>query len=86
MAGSNVVVPMPLWKRDAPVHERLYELAEWARLHPEYFQRWILLFAEDSDQVYRVRHMTGEQTRTSDALALMTAGIQQMWEDTRKDV
>ena len=75
---------LPIWKKDAPAHERLYELAEVARKHPERFQKWVIVYCEDSNKAFTTRYMNGEQTRSSDCLAVLQAGIQSVWEDTRK--
>jgi hypothetical protein len=83
MSGPTVEV-LPIWKRDAPTHERLYELAELARRHPEFFDKWVLVYCEDNDKRFKTRLMEGTGTRTSDSLAVLTAGIQTMWEDTKK--
>ena len=76
---------LPIWKKGAPAHERLYELAEIARKHPEWFAKWVLVYCEDSDKAFSVRFMNGEMTRTSDCLGVLTAGIQQVWSETRKN-
>lgn len=78
------VETLPIWKKDAPSHERLYELAELAREKPEFFQKWVLVYCEDNDQRFKVRMMEGTGTRTSDSLAVLTAGIQHMWESTSR--
>lgn len=75
---------MPIWKKDAPAHERLYELAELAREKPELFQKWVLVYCEDNEKRFKTRLMEGTGTRTSDALAVLTAGIQTLWEDTKR--
>jgi hypothetical protein len=76
---------LPVWKKGAPVHERLQELAEIARKHPDWFQKWVLVYCEDNDQRFKVRVMQGEETRTSDVLAVLSAGSMHVWEDTRKE-
>jgi len=76
---------LPIWKKDAPVHERLQELAEIARKHPERFQKWILVYCEDNDQRFKTRYMQGEQTRTSDCLAILSAAAMTLFEETRRD-
>lgn len=75
---------LPIWKRGAPAHERLYELAEIARKHPEYFQKWVMVYCEDSDTRFKTRWISGEQTRTSDCLAVLTAGIHTVMDETSK--
>jgi hypothetical protein len=76
---------LPVWKKGAPVHERLQELAEIARKHPDWFQKWVLVYCEDNEQRFKVRVMQGEETRTSDVLAVLSAGSMHVWEDTRKE-
>lgn len=76
---------LPIWKKNAPVHERLQELAEIARKHPERFQKWVLVYAEDNDQRFKVRVMQGDGTRTSDILAVLSAGSMHIWEDTKRE-
>lgn len=75
---------LPIWKKDAPTHERLYELAELARRHPERFDKWVIVYCEDNEKRFRTRYMQGEGTRTSDCLAVLTAGVQQVFEETRR--
>lgn len=77
---------LPIWKKGAPTHDRLYELAEIARKYPERFQKWVIVYCEDNDQRFKPRVMQGEETRTSDCLAVLQAGILQTWEDTRREV
>jgi hypothetical protein len=74
---------LPIWKKDAPAHERLQELAEIARKHPERFQKWILVYCEDNDKRFLTRYMQGEGTRTSDCLAILSAAQLTLWEETR---
>lgn len=76
---------LPIWKKGAPIHERLQELAEVARKHPEQFQKWVLVYCEDNDQRFKVRVMQGDETRTSDILAVLSAGSMHIWEETRRD-
>jgi hypothetical protein len=75
---------LPIWKRDAPAHERLYELAEIARKHPEHFAKWVIVYCEYDDQRFKTRTVEGTGTRTSDALGVLTAGIQHIWEGSRR--
>lgn len=75
---------LPVWKKDALAHERLYELAEIARKHPEYFKKWVLVYCEDNDQRFKIRHMSGNETRTSDCLAVLQAGLLTLWEDCQR--
>lgn len=75
---------LPVWKRGATAGERLRELAFVADKHPEQFRKWVLVYCEDNDQRFKVRTMSGEETRTSDCLAVLEAGILHTWEDTRK--
>jgi hypothetical protein len=75
---------LPIWKKDAPTHERLYELAEVARKHPERFQKWVIVYCEDSEKTFSTRYMNGEKTRSSDCLAVLQAGIQTIWDETHK--
>jgi hypothetical protein len=63
----------------------LYELAELARAHPEFFDKWAIVYCEDNDKKFKVRMMEGNETRTSDTLAVLQAGILQVWHDTRRD-
>lgn len=81
---SASIETLPIWKKNAPTHERLYELAELAREKPEFFDKWGIVYCEDNDKRFKTRLMEGDKTRTSDALAVLQAGIQTLWEDTRK--
>lgn len=76
---------LPIWKKDAPTHERLYELAELAREKPELFQKWVIVYCEDNDKRFKTRLMEGNNCRTSECLAVLTAGIQTYWENTRRE-
>lgn len=78
------VTPLPIWKKNAPAHERLYELAELAREKPEFFQKWVIVYCEDNDQRFKARHMAGEETRTSDCLSVLEAGKLTIWEESRR--
>jgi hypothetical protein len=80
---SNIDI-LPIWKRDAPAHERLYELAELARKKPELFQKWVIAYAEDNDKRFKVRTISGTGTRTSDSLAVLQAAILHLWEETKR--
>lgn len=75
---------LPIWKKDAPAHERLYELAEIARKHPDRFDKWVLVYCEDNDKRFKTRWMSGEQTRTSDCFAVLQAGLMTIWNDTER--
>lgn len=75
---------LPIWKKDAPVHERLYELAEVARKHPERFQKWVIVYCQDDETGLFTRYLNGEGTRTLDCLAVLQAGTQKIWSDTHR--
>lgn len=75
---------LPIWKKGAPAHERLYELAEIARKHPERFQKWIIVYCEDNEERFKTRWINGEETRTSDCLGILQAAIQTVFEETKK--
>lgn len=79
------IATLPIWKKDALAHERLYELAELAREKPEFFQKWVIVYCEDNDKRFKARHMQGEGTRTSDCLAVLQAGINTIWDNCRRD-
>jgi outer membrane biogenesis lipoprotein LolB len=76
---------LPIWKKGAPTHERLYELAEIARKHPERFARWVIVYCEVDDKQFVTRTMSGEQTRTLDCLGVLQSGMQRLWYDSHKD-
>lgn len=73
---------LPIWKKGALPHERLYELAEIARKHPERFRKWVIVYCQDDETVFKVHTMQGDGTRTSDCLGVLTAGIQSIWQET----
>ena len=75
---------LPIWKKGAPIHERLMEIAEIARKHPDYFDKWCLVYCEDNDEQFKVRTVSGDATRTSDTLAVLTAGIQHVWQESQR--
>jgi hypothetical protein len=50
------------------------------------FDKWVLVYCEDNDQRFRVRYVQGDNTRTSDCLAVLSAGTMHIFEDTRKVV
>lgn len=75
---------LPIWKKGAPAHERLYELAEIARKYPERFEKWVIVYCEDNAKVFKTRWMNGEGTSTSDSLGVLQAGLHTVWEETRK--
>jgi hypothetical protein len=75
---------LPIWKKGATACERLRELAFIAEEHPEYFEKWVIVYCEDNDVRLKTRWMNGEGTRTSDCLAVLTVGIQTIFDDTHK--
>lgn len=75
---------LPIFKRNATAAERLYELAMIAEKYPERFQKWILVYCEDNDERFRTRYMQGEQTRTSDCLAILSACAMTLFEETSR--
>lgn len=77
---------LPIWKKNAPAHERLMELAEIARKHPEWFCKWVLVYCEDNDERFKTRYMQGEGVRTSECLAVLQAGLFTIWNDTERPV
>ncbi len=80
---SNVVC-IPVWKKDAPAYERPMSLPNWTREKPHLFEKWVIAYAECNDEKFTVRTLSGEGTRTSDTLAVLQAGILQLWENTVK--
>ena len=83
MTVSNIEL-LPIWKRNATAHERLYELSEMARKWPERFQKWVIVYCEDNSERFKTRVMQGEETRTSDCLAVLEAGKLEIWESTKR--
>jgi hypothetical protein len=81
---SASIETLPIWKKNAPAHERLYELAELAREKPEFFDKWVLVYYEDNEKRFKTRMMEGQKTRTSDALAVLQAGILTLWDETKR--
>jgi hypothetical protein len=75
---------LPIWKKNATAGERLRELALIADKHPERFQKWVIVYCEDSDKRFKTWWMNGEETRTSDCLAVLTVGIQTIYEETKR--
>lgn len=65
------VVSFPKWKKDAPVHERLYEIAEMARANPTMFSKWVLFAASDDGKGLHARYFIGDNTRTHEAVGLI---------------
>lgn len=75
---------LPIWKKGATTAERLYELAMIAEKHPDQFQKWILVYCEDNDKRFKTRYVQGEETRTSDCLAILSACTLTLFEDTAR--
>lgn len=82
---SNVEI-LPIWKKDASTVDRLYELAELARAHPERFDKWVFVYCEDNDKRFKTRLMEKTGQKTSECLAVLTAAVHTMWDDTLRDV
>lgn len=80
---SNVEY-LPIWKKGATAAERLRELAFIADKHPDWFDKWVIVYCEDNTQRLKVHWMSGEQTRTSDCLAVLSAGSMTIFEETRR--
>lgn len=81
---SSSVDYLPIWKKNATTGERLRELALIADKHPERFRKWVLVYCEDNDQRFMTRYMQGEETRTSDCFAVLHAGMQTIWDETKR--
>lgn len=81
---SASITTLPIWKKDTTACERLYELAELAREKPELFQKWVIVYCEDNDKTFKTRSVSGEGTRTSDSLAVLQAGILDLWDRTKR--
>lgn len=81
---SATIDYLPIWKKGATACERLQELAEIARKHPEYFDKWVVVYCEDNDIRFKTRWISGEGNRTSDSLAVLTAGLHTVLEDTSR--
>lgn len=84
MSDTATIDYLPIWKKNATPGERLRELALIADKHPERFQKWVIVYCEDNERCFKTRWMNGEETRTSDCLAVLTAGVQTIFEETRK--
>lgn len=81
---AEKITTLPIWKKNASTHERLYELAELAREKPELFQKWVIVYCEDNDKIFKIRMMEGQTTRTSDCFGILAAAQLQLWEDTKR--
>lgn len=75
---------LPVWKKGATAAERLRELAFVAEKHPDIFEKWVIVYCEDNDERFKVRWINGPGTRTSDCLAVLTAGIQTIYAETAR--
>lgn len=75
---------LPIWKKNATNAERFRELALLAEKKPELFDKWVLVYCEDNNQRFKIRYEQGEDTRTSDCLAVLSAGALHIFESTRK--
>ena len=84
MMFGKKVVAFPNFKKNATTAERLYEMAQVAELHPDQFNKWVLVYVEDNDKRCKVRYMNGPNTRTSDCFGVLALGQQHIWEDSRK--
>ncbi len=84
MADMSNVELLPIWKKNASDGDRLRELACLADKRPEQFDKWVLVYCEDNDSRFKVRYLSGDKTRTSDCFAVLSAGQQHIWEETRK--
>jgi hypothetical protein len=84
VTSAKTVDYLPIWKLNATAAERLQELALIAAKHPEQFQKWIIVYCEDNDDRFKTRYMQGEQTRTSDCLAILSACAFTLFEDTKR--
>lgn len=73
---------LPIWKKGATTEERLLELAQIAAKHPEYFDKWVIVYCEDNEKRFKTRWISGEQTRTSDSLAVLSAGAMTIFDET----
>ena len=83
-AGVSTIDYLPVWKKGASVHERLYELAEMARKHPERFDKWLIAYQElrpNGNTLARV--LFGDTTMTSDAIALLAVTQHDLMHDSR---
>jgi hypothetical protein len=76
------VTYVPIWKRNATVSEKLNELSQYAAKHPEFFDKWILVFCEDNTKRFMTRYECGE-TKTSDCLAVLQAGVLTLWDKSQ---
>lgn len=83
MKDDNLAV-LPFWKRNATNEERFMELAHEARVHPEKFTKWVVVYCEDNDERFKTRWTCGKETRTSDCLAVLSAGALIIFDDTRQ--
>jgi hypothetical protein len=81
---SATIDYLPIWKKGATAGERLRELAMIADKHPDQFQKWVCVYCEDNDVRFKTRWVNGEGTRTSDCLAVLTAGVHTVLEDTSR--
>ena len=75
---------LPIWKKGATPGERLRELAFIADKHPDWFRKWVLVYCEDNDVRFKVRTMSGEDTRTSDCFAVLAAGQHHIWQESER--
>jgi hypothetical protein len=75
---------LPVWKKGASIHERLYELAEIARKYPERFNKWLIAYEETKANGNTLtRRLVGDNTSTNDAIALMSVTQYQLISDSR---
>lgn len=76
---------LPIWKRGANTVERLGELQQIAANKPHFFDKWVFVYCEDNEHRFRTRYMGGENTMTSDHLAVLQAGLLTIWQETWRE-
>lgn len=79
---SQPLAYLPNWKKDATPGERLREVALIADKHPERFGKMVLVYTEENAEGIYTRMAFGSNTRTSDAMGLLTLGQHRLWHDS----
>ena len=84
---TATVKSLPIWKRGASAAERLDELAQMAREHPERFEKFILVYHETlADKKVKVRVISfsaafaGSELSAVETMGLLSLGQHQEFE------
>ena len=75
---------LPIWKKNATVADRLYELAMMAEKNPDRFEKLAVIYQENNTEKGTFTRWVSAGCNTNELIGIIHIGLLHIYEDTHK--